>query len=162
MDGIQCQTVLSKSLGPFEEWKARLQVAKESGYNMIHFTPLQKLGVSNSSYSITDHKSLNPIFSKNKPVTYKDVEEFTRWMNKEWKILTANDLVFNHTSKCSAWLQQHPECAYNLDNSPHLKPAFLIDRIFHHFSLQVSRGEWKHFGVSPVIEKEEHMDVSKH
>lgn len=162
MDGIQCQTVLSKSLGPFEEWKARLQVAKESGYNMIHFTPLQKLGVSNSSYSITDHKSLNPIFSKNKPVTYKDVEEFTRWMNKEWKILTANDLVFNHTSKCSAWLQQHPECAYNLDNSPHLKPAFLIDRIFHHFSLQVSRGEWKHFGVSPVIEKEEHMDAIRH
>lgn len=162
MNCIQCQSVLSKSLGPFEQWITRLQVAKESGYNMIHFTPLQKLGISNSSYSITDHKSLNPIFSKNKSVTFKDVEEFTRWMNQEWKILTATDVVYNHTSKCSSWLQQHPECAYNLYNSPHLKPAFIIDRLFHHFSLQVSRGEWKHFGLSAIIEKDEHLHAIRH
>ena len=38
------QTVLSKQLGPAAEWEARLRVSAESGFNFLHFTPLQHLG----------------------------------------------------------------------------------------------------------------------
>ena len=41
LDSIICQTVLSKLLGPLPTWKDKLEVAYMSGYNMIHFTPIQ-------------------------------------------------------------------------------------------------------------------------
>lgn len=41
LDSIKCQTFLAKSLGIFDEWEGRLKVGHQSGYNMIHFTPIQ-------------------------------------------------------------------------------------------------------------------------
>lgn len=45
LDAVSMQTVLAKNLGPVEEWEARLKVSAESGFNFLHFTPLQELGM---------------------------------------------------------------------------------------------------------------------
>lgn len=53
---LEIQTCLTKSLGPLDEWKSQLAVTANSGYNCVHFTPIQALSqFSKSSYSIRDH-----------------------------------------------------------------------------------------------------------
>lgn len=41
LEGVILQTYITKALGRFSEWRDRLRVARECGYNMIHFTPVQ-------------------------------------------------------------------------------------------------------------------------
>ncbi|ESO94506.1 hypothetical protein LOTGIDRAFT_215487 [Lottia gigantea] len=162
LDCIQSQTVITKLLGPINEWKDRLLVAKESGYNLIHFTPIQELGISNSAYSIRNQLRLNPLYyEKNKENTFQDVEDIVKMMKKDWQVLSLTDLVYNHTAKDSAWIQKHPDSVYNLDNSPHLIPAYLVDRIFHHFSLQVAEGKWKDQGIPSVVDSEGQLQIMK-
>lgn len=161
MDCLQCQSVLAKCLGPFNEWEGRLYVAKATGYNMVHFTPIQALGTSNSSYSIKDQLLLNPAFSnEGKTYDFDDVEKLIQKMNKEWNVLSMTDLVYNHSADNSPWLQEHPECGFNLENSPHLKPAYLLDRILVHFSNEVADGKWEKRGIPAEVDSEEILQVS--
>lgn len=160
LDCIQCQSVITKCLGPFHEWEGRLYVAKATGYNMIHLTPIQELGESNSAYSLRDQRHLSPAYSDGtNHYTYKDVHNLVDKMAKEWKVLSLTDLVFNHTATDSPWIMEHPDCVYNLQNSPHLKPAYLIDRIFYHFNVEVADGKWKSKGIPSEITSEQHLEV---
>ena len=144
LDAVCMQTVLPKLLGKFSSWKDRLQVGKESGYNVFHFTPVQELGVSKSAYSIADQLLLNPNFSEEnaKPVTMKEMKSFVEDLRKTWNILSVTDVVWNHTAKNSTWLQVHPECAYNLFNSPYMRPSYLLDRAVFHLSLDIVKGKY--------------------
>ncbi|XP_061181595.1 glycogen debranching enzyme-like isoform X2 [Saccostrea echinata] len=160
LDSIQCQSVISKLLGPFPEWEGRLKVSHETGYNMIHFTPIQELGQSNSAYSIRNQLSLNPIFNTtDKTYGYDDVKRLVNEMVRNWKILSMTDLVLNHTANDSAWLTEHPECGYNLVNSPHLKPAFLVDRILLHFSIDVGEGKYESKGIPAIVDSAAHLEA---
>uniref|UniRef100_A0A8I3WQ05 Glycogen debranching enzyme n=1 Tax=Callithrix jacchus TaxID=9483 RepID=A0A8I3WQ05_CALJA len=159
LDCVTLQTFLAKCLGPFDEWESRLRVAKESGYNMIHFTPLQTLGLSRSCYSLANQLELNPDFSRpNRKYTWNDVGQLVEKLKKEWNILCITDVVYNHTAANSKWIQEHPECAYNLVNSPHLKPAWILDRALWHFSLDVAEGKYKEKGIPALIENDHHMN----
>lgn len=50
LNAVTCITHISKLLGSFDMWEERLKVAAKAEYNMIHFTPVQQLGISNSRY----------------------------------------------------------------------------------------------------------------
>ncbi|KIH44203.1 hypothetical protein ANCDUO_25778, partial [Ancylostoma duodenale] len=55
---------------------------------------------------------------------------------------------------------EHPECAYNCLNSPHLRPAYVVDRVYHHFGKEVGEGKWTHRGVPEVVDSVHHTNVS--
>ncbi|PRD17856.1 UNVERIFIED_CONTAM: Glycogen debranching enzyme [Trichonephila clavipes] len=87
LDSILCITYLAKCLGSFDKWEERLRTAKEVGYNMIHITPIQQLGDSDSSYSLRNQLKLNPIFdSPMKKCTLNDISALVEKMRKEWKV----------------------------------------------------------------------------
>ncbi|XP_069497645.1 glycogen debranching enzyme isoform X2 [Ambystoma mexicanum] len=159
LDCVTLQTFLSKCLGPFDEWEDRLKVSKESGYNMIHFTPLQTLGTSRSCYSLADQLQLNPDFSRpGKTYTWSDVGKLVSKMRKEWNMLCITDVVYNHTAANSKWIQDHPECGYNLVNSPHLKPAWVLDRALWHLTCDVASGKYKDRGLPSLIENDQQLN----
>lgn len=66
-------------------------------------------------------------------------------------MLSMTDLVFNHTSNDSPWIHEHPECAYNVVNSPHLAPAYLLDHIVWRLSVETSLGMLESQGIPSVL-----------
>lgn len=71
-----------------------------SGYNMIHFTPLQTLGESRSCYSLADQLTFNPEFSKEgQNWSWEDVGALVEKLRTEWNMLCITDVVYNHTGE---------------------------------------------------------------
>ncbi|XP_061377922.1 glycogen debranching enzyme [Danaus plexippus] len=143
LDGVMCQTVLAKSLGPLPRWMKTLRVAHEAGFNMIHFTPVQELGASNSSYSLANQLKLNPRFNdinSGRDATFADVENIIAKMRNDWKMLSICDVVLNHTANESEWLTSHPEATYNCITCPHLRPAALLDAVLAKLGEDIASG----------------------
>ena len=38
--------------------------------------------------------------------------------------------------------REHPEATYNLVNSPHLRPAFILDRVVKRLARDIGEGAW--------------------
>ncbi|XP_036410213.1 glycogen debranching enzyme isoform X2 [Megalops cyprinoides] len=160
LDCITIQTYLAKCLGPLDEWPDRLRVSMETGYNMIHFTPLQQLGQSRSCYSLADQLELNPDFSPaGKRYTWSDVGNLVELVRTEWNMVCITDVVYNHTAANSRWLRQHPECGYNLVNSPHLKPAWVLDRAVWHLSCDIADGKYEDRNLPALIQNDGHLNT---
>jgi glycogen debranching enzyme len=124
-------------MGALDKWPTFFKVYSDKGYNMIHFTPLNHRGDSNSPYSIYNQLSFAPdMFPKGISIDEQHAQicKMTAMMEKEFGLLSLTDIVWNHTAENSDWLQDHPEAGYNLHNSPHLISAYQLDSALIEFS----------------------------
>ncbi|KAG7661723.1 GDB1 [[Candida] subhashii] len=129
-NSINVQTVISKWIGPLSNWDKFFGIVAGKGYNMIHFTPLQERGESDSPYSIYDQlKYDHHIFKDNKTAP----AEIQKVLHKH-KLLSLTDVVWNHTANNSDWLREYPDAGYNATTAPHLTPAIELDAALLEFS----------------------------
>ncbi len=118
-------SLISKFMGKYpQDWERHLRGISDRGYNMVHFTPLQVRGSSNSPYSLYDQLGWDPACF---PEGEKDVEKMVQSLEKNHSLLSLTDIVLNHTANNSLWLQEHPEAGYNLTTAPWLESAYLLD-----------------------------------
>ena len=138
LDDIQLQTILSKSLGKVNEIEKYFQEASRLKYNFVHFTPIQQLGISESLYCLRDNTKINNIFFDSDNLSE---DQKTKLMKEQldkgrdiYGVGSLVDIVLNHASDNSEWLEKHPECGYNLENCPWLNCAYAFDCVLQEYS----------------------------
>ena len=137
LDALGIFSVVSKFMGKYPyDWDKHLRGISARGYNMVHFTPLQKRGESNSPYSLYDQCSWDPELFPNGE---EDVAQLIRRMEQEYEMLGLTDVVFNHTANNSKWLEEHPEAGYNLETAPWLEAPYELDNALLEYSDNLSK-----------------------
>lgn len=71
-------------------------------------------------------------------------------------------MVFNHTANETPWLKTNPESGYNLVNSPHLRPAYLLDCIISEFGRDIGQEKYAKRGLPSKINSEDNLNVILH
>jgi len=137
---IAAITVVPKWLGTVDTWMDKFEVIARSGFNMVHFAPLQQRGQSNSPYSIADQLAYSDdLIPRETDQMSRDqlVHGTIDKLEQQLGLLSMTDVVWNHTAHSSAWLAEHPEAGYNLTHCPHLKAAFALDEAIMAFSISL-------------------------
>ncbi|EIW79274.1 glycoside hydrolase family 13 protein [Coniophora puteana RWD-64-598 SS2] len=137
LDGLAIVTLVSKWMGPISGWHKHFAEASDRGYTMIHWTPLQERGHSDSPYSIRDQLKYDPsAFEDNLGADggKADMERILKIAQDEYGLLGLTDVVLNHTADDTPWLKDHPEAGYSPKNTPHLAPALELDTAIIEFS----------------------------
>ena len=114
LDGLSILTLVSKWMGTTASWRDFFKETSARGYNMIHWTPLQERGVSDSPYSIRNQLVYEPSMFANPSDVGSDggkakLEELLKIAREEYGLLGLTDVVLNHTANDSPWLLDHPE-----------------------------------------------------
>lgn len=118
-------SVISKFMGKYPtDWERHLAGISYRGYNMVHFTPLQIRGSSNSPYSLYDQLGWDPTCFPNGE---SDVAKMIKNLEENHSLLSLTDIVLNHTAHNTEWLHQHPDAGYNLKTAPWLESAYELD-----------------------------------
>ncbi|OAQ87553.1 glycogen debranching enzyme [Purpureocillium lilacinum] len=118
-------SIIGKLMGRYpSDWEKHLRGISARGYNMVHFTPLQVRGESNSPFSLYDQLAWDPECFPNGEA---DVKKLVESMEQDHSLLSLTDIVLNHTANNTKWLQEHPEAGYNLTTAPWLESAYELD-----------------------------------
>ena len=138
LNNIQLQTVLSKSLGTIDDFENYFEEASKLKYNFIHFTPIQNLGNNESLFCIRDVNDINDYFFE---VKYFPKDKKIRLLKEQldkcrniYNMGCIIDIVLYQISNNCLWFEEHPECGYNLVNTPWLNCAYEVDKILVNFS----------------------------
>ncbi|KII87207.1 glycoside hydrolase family 13 protein [Plicaturopsis crispa FD-325 SS-3] len=134
LDGLAILTVVSKWMGPISGWRTAFAEARDRGYTMLHYTPLQERGESDSPYSIRDQTVYEPSMFDGSQGGPEKVKEVLKIARDEYGLLSLTDVVLNHTANDSPWLSDHPEAGFSPSNTPHLAPALELDTAMIEFS----------------------------
>ncbi|KAJ3011190.1 hypothetical protein HKX48_006975 [Thoreauomyces humboldtii] len=141
LNGVSMLTVIPKWMPTLSSWPQYFAAFSKTGYNMVHFAPLNARGISNSPYSIFDQLALSDdLFDATISESEKE-KELKSCLDKiriENRILSATDIVWNHTACNSSWLLEHPEAGYNLATAPHLRSALEIEDALLAFSAEIT------------------------
>ena len=137
------QTVLTRCLGNYKRWKRLLENSVNLNYNVIHFTPVQKLGISGSAYSIYDQLTLTDLLSNENQSNSEEEKErnlidIIKHLESKGT-LSICDVVWNHTAINTPWLIDHPEACYSIQNTPYLRPAYCLDRVLEKYNDRLER-----------------------
>lgn len=137
LNELSIQTIVSKWVGNdlSKDWSPLFENVSEKGYNMIHFTPLQERGESNSPYSIYDQLEFDTKIFKNGE---EDIKQMVSNLESKYGILSMTDVVFNHTANNSSWIREFPDAGYNAETAPHLTAAIELDGELLQFSKDMS------------------------
>ncbi|KAJ7077886.1 glycoside hydrolase family 13 protein [Mycena belliarum] len=157
LDGLSILTIVSKWMGATPEWAAFFSEAKDRGYTMLHYTPLQERGHSDSPYSIRNQlKYDEAMFAKggrNSDGGKVQIEQVLKVARDEYGLLSLTDVVLNHTADDSPWLVDHPEAGFSPANSPHLTPALELDSAIIQLSSELSSK-----GLPTTVATEQDLD----
>lgn len=160
LESISFQTVLSRSLGPIDNWLNIFYDQHQLGYNFFHITPVQVLGGSHSLYCIKDPTELNPIL-------FPGLSPAQRLVRLEDTLKTLDnsgigcivDIVLNHCAFDSEFVEEFPECTYNLTNSPYHTAAYCLDKALHDFSINISQKNIRNLHNKNKIETEKDLST---
>ncbi|KAH0787321.1 Glycogen debranching enzyme [Histomonas meleagridis] len=155
ISGLNIQTNYGRCIGLIFEWISNLKPISELGYNMIHLPPFQELGRL-SHYSIKNQLQVSsqlfpPDFPENE--RWPQFKSTLKQIESELGIVFMCDVLLNHTNPLSKFLKSHPECGYNLDNTPHLRPAYYVDHKLVELSLMIANNEVK--GLPPNFQEKD-------
>ncbi|RDX54237.1 glycoside hydrolase family 13 protein [Lentinus brumalis] len=154
LDGLSILTLVSKWMGPTSAWRDYFAETSTRGYNMIHWTPLQERGESDSPYSIRNQLVYEPSMFSDKNIGsdggVSKLEEVLRLAREEYGLLSLTDVVLNHTANDSPWLLDHPEAGFSPANTPHLTPALELDTAMLEFSAAL-----EHLGLPTIVTSEQ-------
>jgi glycogen debranching enzyme len=139
---------------------------------MLHYTPLQQRGESDSPYSIMDQLVYDPSLFGGQTLAdggKNEVEKILKLAKDKYGLLSLTDVVLNHTANNSPWLLEHPEAGlclifsrfvptdiflgYSPANTPHLRPALELDTAILDFS-----GSLKELGLPTSVNSEKDLD----
>jgi len=114
LSAVSLLSTVSKWMGPVSKWPDFFAEARDRGYNMLHWTPLQERGESDSPYSIKDQQRYEPSMFDDPQVVEEDggiakMDEILSLARDQYGLLHLTDVVLNHTANNSPWLEEHPE-----------------------------------------------------